>query len=54
MTAVTLSVLAIGPTCRVFRPGEGDGFFMGDKNLQHKNPQHKIRNIKIRNIKSAK
>jgi hypothetical protein len=30
-----VSVLAIGPQVRGFRPGVGDGYFKGDKNPQN-------------------
>jgi hypothetical protein len=32
---VMVSVLAIGPKVRRFRPSQVDGFFKGDKNPQH-------------------
>jgi hypothetical protein len=32
---VVVSVLAIGPKGCGFKPGQGDGLFKGDKNLQH-------------------
>jgi hypothetical protein len=32
---VVVSVNAIGPEGRGFKPGRGDGFFKGDKNPQH-------------------
>jgi hypothetical protein len=32
---VVVSVLATGPKGCRFKPGQGDGFFKGDKNPQH-------------------
>jgi hypothetical protein len=32
---VVVSVLAIGPNGRGFKPGRGDGFLKGNKNPQH-------------------